>query len=193
MLKKSITRHTRSVYKLPVKLQVKSVMSELKVTLQDLSASEQQELLDYLVLLKQQKKDTPDTQRKIAMWCDSLNTELGKALGNKITFFPPVLNASAKKFLKEAQDFMIQCKLENLSTQDSKVMFNLLARMLVSHAASVSAKVKIPLTMKLVLQTTSPLVSIFDSSYPGYVQSGLVQKILLAGHSSIITHDDEDD
>ena len=175
-------------------LGVKNITTEiLKTELSGLSETTRQELLDFLALLKNQKKDTPDFQRKIAMWTDSLNIALGKALGNKLTTFPPVMNAPAKKLLKEVQDFMIECKLENLSTPESKVMFNMLAKMLVAHAAGVSSKVKIPLTMKLVLQTTTPLIALFDNIYPGYVKSGLVGKILFASSNSIIIHDDDEE
>jgi hypothetical protein len=191
---KTIARHARSVYKLPAKLQVKDIsIADIKFNIQDLSADKQQELLDFLLLLRQQKKDTPDAQRNLLMWCDSLNAELGKTLGNKLTFFPPALNPQAKKFLKEVSDFSTQCDLEIKNTKDSKVLYNLMATVMVSHATVISAKIKIPLTMKLVLQTTSPLVSLFDNLFPGYVKSGLVKKVLFARQSSIIMHGDDDE
>jgi hypothetical protein len=57
----------------------------------------------------------------------------------------------------------------------------------------VSARAKIPLSMKLVLQTTTPLVSLFDNHYPGYVKAGLVKQILLAARTGIIGKDDSDE
>jgi adenylylsulfate kinase-like enzyme len=109
-----------------------------------------------------------------------------------LTYFPPALRPQAKKFLKEVTDFAAQCNLEIKNTQDSKALYSLMAEVMVRHSVGISAKIKIPLTMKLVLQTTSPLVSLFDNLFPNYVRSGLVKTVFLASKKGKVPDEEVD-
>jgi hypothetical protein len=47
--------------------------------------------------------------------------------------------------------------------------------------------------MKLVLQTQTPILSLFDNHFPGYVKAKLIKQILFAGLSGINHNDDKDE
>ncbi|HUW47103.1 MAG TPA: hypothetical protein VMW50_15105 [Dehalococcoidia bacterium] len=168
-------------------------LDSLKNTVKNLSEKDRQVLLDYLLLLRQSEKPTSDQERKLNMWTNSLSLALSQMLGQTHHIFPPPLLTQARKILKDVTEFMSSNDLGNLHTAETKSMYNVLARILVSHAAVVSAKARIPLSMKLVLQTTTPVVSLFDNYFPGYVKAKLLKQVLIAAGSGITTHDDEDD
>jgi hypothetical protein len=167
-------------------------LSQLKYQIKALSEKDRQELFDYLLLLQQEQKPTSDSERKLNMWTDSLNIALTQILGNTHSIFPPVLLPQAKKILKDVTEFLSVNGLGDMKTTEVKVMYNLLAKILVNHASGVSANIRIPLSMKLVLQTQTPILSLFDNHFPGYVKAKLIKQILFAGLSGI-THDSEED
>lgn len=164
----------------------------LKVWLLKLSETEQQELLDFLLLHRQQRKFTSPQERKLNMFTDSLSTELGKALGQSNRMFPLPMLSEAKKKFKEVEALMIDLGMQDLKIPDTKAMYGIVARVLVQHALMVSNKIKIPVSMKLVLQTTTPLHALIDTVFPGYIQSGLMLVVLKQVHAGI-TVDGEDD
>ena len=166
----------------------------LKQVIAGFDLQTRQELFDYLLLLRQQdtNKTTSDQDRKTAMWCDSLNLALSNILGQTHNAFSPVLLPQAKKILKDVTEFLSVNGLGDMKTTEVKVMYNLLAKILVNHASGVSANIKIPLSMKLVLQTQTPILSLFDNFFPGYVKAKLVRQILMAGKNPQIVDRDDD-
>jgi hypothetical protein len=106
-------------------------------------------------------------------------------LGQTQRMFPHVYTTQAKKLLQDVTEFMKANELDTLKTEEVKMMYNLLAKILVTHAHTVSIRVRIPLSMKLVLQTTTPIVSLFDNHFPGYIKAKLIKQVLLAGKSGI--------
>ena len=174
--------------------QEQTELDSLKISVKNLSGKDRQMLLDYILLLKQNEKPTSDQERKFAMWTDSLNLALTQMLGQTHSIFPHSLITQAKKILKDVTDFMSENDLANLQTGETKAMYNLLAKLLVNHASMVSAKARIPLSMKLVLQTTTPVVAIFDNHFPGYVKGKLIKQVLFASARGITEEpDDEND
>jgi len=168
-------------------------LDSIKMSVTKLSEKDRQSLLDYLLLLRQDEKPTSDQERKLAMWTDSLNLALSKMLGQTHRIFPHVLLPQARKILKDVTAFMKENDLGNLKTGETKAMYNLLAKILVNYASIVSAKARIPLSMKLVVQTTTPVVSLFDNHFPGYVKSKLIMQVLIASTSGITGHNDDED
>lgn len=166
---------------------------ELKKQIKELPDTQQQELLDYILLLRVEGKTTSDQDRKLSMWCDSLNTELGNMLGQTQRVFPQVHTTQAKKLLKDVTEFLSVNDLGNLKTEEVKLMYNLLAKILVNSASVISTRARIPLSMKLVLQTTTPVVSLFDNHFPGYVKAKLIRQILFAGKNGITREQDYDE
>ncbi len=190
-------RHVRAANALANKLHdIKSIeiMADLKSTIRQLNSAGQQHILDFILLLRQEQtnKTTPDQDRKLAMWCDSLNLALSNILGQTHNAFSPVLLPQAKKILKDVTEFLSVNDLGDMKTTEVKVMYNLLAKILVNHASGVSANIKIPLSMKLVLQTQTPILSLFDNFFPGYVKAKLVRQILMAGKNPQIVDRDDD-
>jgi len=168
-------------------------LDSLKNTVKNLSEKDRQVLLDYLLLLRQSEKPTSDQERKLNMWTNSLSLALSQMLGQTHHIFPPPLLTQAKKILKDVNEFMTSNDLGDLKTAETKSMYNLLAKILVNHASMVSAKARIPLSMKLVVQTTTPVVSLFDNFFPGYVKSRLIRQVMFAATSGITAHEDDDD
>jgi hypothetical protein len=166
----------------------------LKQVIAGFDSQTRQELFDYLLLLRQQdtNKTTTEQERGLNMLSDSLNNALGDMLGNYHHIFPLTLKSQLKKVFKDVIDFMSENDLDNLKTEETKAMFNILAKILVKHASGVSAQVRIPLSMKLVLQTTTPIVSLFDNFFPGYVKAKLVKQILLAAKKPQIEGREDD-
>lgn len=168
------------LHKQVVEIKATEIMADMKTTIKGLSLLGKQQLLDFILLEIQQETPTSDEQRKLDMWQDSLNTELGNMLGQHQRLFPHGMSGAARKVLADVESFILANELIGLTTAENKVMYNLLAKILVNHAAIVSARVRIPLSMKLVLQTTTPVVSLFENHFPGYVKAKLIRQILLA-------------
>jgi len=189
--KRSASKAT-TLHKQLVEIKATEIMADLKNTIKGLTSLGKQQVLDYLLLAIQQETPTTDKQRKLAMWQDSLNNELGNMLGQHQRMFPQSMSAAAKKILVDVDEFMATNDLLDLTTGETKVMYNLLAKILVNQAVIVSARIRIPLSMKLVLQTTIPVVSLFDSFFPGYIKAKLVKQILLVGIGGVQHDDDED-
>jgi len=168
-------------------------LDDLKNSVRNLSEKDRQVLLDFILMLRQDQKMSSEQERKLAMWTDSLSLALSKMLGQTHHIFPPPLLTQAKKILKDVNEFMTSNDLGDLKTAETKSMYNLLAKILVNHASMVSAKARIPLSMKLVVQTTTPVVSLFDNFFPGYVKSRLIRQVMFAATSGITGHNDDED
>ena len=168
-------------------------LESLKLLLVSLNESTQQNLLDFLLLQKMNRKTSSVTERKINMWTDSLAVELGISLGKSDRIFPLPLIGAAKRLFKEAEELLIDLKMSDLNTTDTKVMYNVIARVLVVYAHSVSSKAGIPVNMKLVLQTTTPIHSLIDNHYPNYIQSGLMSVVLKSAKMGITKLEVDDD
>ena len=164
----------------------------LKNIVKGLDSDTQQQLLDFLLLEKNNREPSSDQQRKLNMFTDSLATELGRSLGNSTRIFPLPFLGQARRMLKDVDALMDDLKMSNLKTADTKVMYNLIARVLVHQAHVVSAKVKVPVSMKLVLQTTTPLHSLIDNHFPNYLKSGLMSVVLTSARNGIQQNDDDD-
>jgi hypothetical protein len=169
-------------------------VSELKKCVGALNETSQQELLDFLLLQKMNRKQTSDQDRKLAMLMDSLTVELGKLLGNSNRVFPLPQLPDVRKMFKQVEALMLDLKMSECDVRDTKAMYNVVARVLVQHASVVSNKAKIPVTMKLVLQTNTTLHALLDNSFPGYLQAGLMRSVLNASRDGIVSdgEDDED-
>jgi hypothetical protein len=153
-------------------------IEECKQIFTALNSDTQQQLLDYMLLIRQQQKLTSSQERKLNMWTDSLATELGRSLGQSNRMFPLPLLSGAKSMFKQVEILMKDINMQDLNTPNTKAMYNMIARVLVHQASVVSAKAKIPVSMKLVLQTTTPIAALIDNHFPGYIQSGLMKMVM---------------
>ncbi len=165
----------------------------LKSAVRALNTDVQKELLDFIAMQLQNKKQNSAQDRKLNLFTNALSTELGKALGQSNRLFPLPLITNAKKMFKDVEVLMNDLKMTDLNTQDTAVMYGVLARVLVQQAETVSARAKIPLSMKLVLQTTTPLHALVDINFPGYIRAGLMMSVVIAKKSGISSEDDEDE
>lgn len=194
-MKSSLTKNirpVRTVSSIKIKTEAGSSLQVIKNLLCTLSSSELEEALNHLLLLRKDKQPTTELQRKLLMWQDSLNTELGHVLGQRERMFPQPMVPKSKKLLKDVEEFLEVAGLASLRTEETKRIYNLLAKILVNHAAAISSRIKIPLSMRLVLQTTTSLVALFDNHFPNYVKSGLVGKILIQAHAGITVDTEKD-
>jgi len=170
-----------------------STLETLKFAVLTICEDDQQKLLDFLLLQKMNRKQTSAQDRKLALLMDSLSTELGKLLGNSSRVFPLPQLPDVRKMFKQVEALMLDLKMSECNTQDTKAFYNVIARVLVQHANAVSISAKIPVTMKLVLQTNTTLHALLDNNYPGYLAAGLMRSVLNASRNGIVNDGEEDD
>ena len=129
-------------------------------------------------MCRQNKKSTTQQERQFNLFMDSLVQELGTLLGQSTRIFPLPQLPQAKKVFREVEQFLVDCKMQELDNKHRKVLYNIIASVLVKYAHDVSLKAKIPVNMKLVLQTTTPIGALVDNFYPGYVKAGVMLILL---------------
>lgn len=167
-------------------------LASVKLLALTLPVDDQQALLDFLALERTNRSITTLQERKLNMFTDSLAQELGKSLGQSSRIYPLALLPQAKKMFRDAEALLKDLDLEHFAMPETKAMYNVLAKVLVHHAHKVSAKAKIPVNMKLVLQTTTPLHALLDEHFPGYIKAG-VMKIVFEKAKNGFVEDTEDD
>jgi len=69
--------------------------------------------------------------------------------------------------------FMKTSRLDQLTVTERQSIYVMLASLVVGSARSVARKARIPLSGKLVANCATNVASIFDQSFPGYLESGL--------------------
>jgi hypothetical protein len=168
-------------------------VGELKKCVAALNETSQQELLDFLLLQKMNRKQTSDQDRKLAMLMDSLTTELGKLLGNSNRVFPLPQLPDVRKMFRQVEALMLDLKMSECNIQDTKAFYNVIARVLILHANAVSTSAKIPVTMKLVLQTNTTLHALLDNNFPNYMAAGLMKAVLNASRNGIVNDGEYED
>ena len=167
-------------------------LEEQKKVLRGLDLTVQKMLLDYLLLLvrENEQRNSSRQDRNFNLWQDSLCIGLRKVLGRS---FPILVGVGAKRHHGEIEEFLIESGLKDLKLGERKVCYNIFAKILIEQAVGISARARIPLTMKLVLQSTTPFVSLFDNHFPGYAQAGMVRKIILHNSQGIIDTDTDEE
>jgi hypothetical protein len=162
----------------PKKMSSDLDLDSVKLLVATLCEEDQQSLLDHLALQRVVKKNTTQQERKFNLFTDSLASELGESLGQSSRLFPLPLLSQAKKMYKSVEVFMKDINMDDSNVKETKIMYNVIARTMVLHAHAVSAKAKIPVSMKLVLQTTVTIHSLLDNNFPGYIKAGLLSAIV---------------
>lgn len=176
----------------PKKSSSGSDLDAVKLLVATLSAEDQQALLDHLALSKRNCGISSQQERKLNLFTDSLAQELGKHLGQSSRVFPLPLLPQAKKMFKDVERLMLDLKLDNLNTKGTKAFYNVLASVLVQYAQTISNKANIPVNMKLILQTTTPLHALLDNQFPSYIRAGLMSLVIQQAQSGNV-EDNEDD
>lgn len=99
----------------------------------------------------------------------------GGSLGGPMTIKRAVGAASAFGFIR---DFMADSGLADATVMEKQSFYKLLARLLVNHAADVARHVGAPLSVKFVANNSNNVAAVFERSFPGYLQSGLMRVML---------------
>ena len=167
-------------------------LDAVKLLALTLPVDDQQALLDFLALEKINRGITSYQERRLNAFTDSLANELGKSLGQSHRVFPLPLQAQGKKMWKDAEALLKDLQMDAFALPETKAMYNVIAMALVHHAQMVSTKVKIPVNMKLVLQTTTPLHALLDNHFPGYIKAGVMSMVFQQAKNGFV-EDSEDD
>lgn len=155
----------------------KTVVEELLEAADRLPPAARKQLLDHLAL-RSANTDLGDP-RDVDMWAgavyEALRRELGASggsLGGPMTVKRAVGAASAFGFIR---DFVADAGLADAAVMEKQSFYQLLARLLVSHAADVARHVGAPLSVKFVANNSVNVAAVFERSFPGYLRSGLVR------------------
>jgi hypothetical protein len=70
-------------------------------------------------------------------------------------------------------EFMSAAGFDRLEVSKRQSVYYMLADLLVKYASSLSRKLKVPLTPKLVANCAQQIAAVFDTAFPGYVAAGL--------------------
>lgn len=140
-----------------------------------LSPEQRKQLLASLAL--QEQTADPVKQRDVDMWAGAVYSGLVATNGGSPGGVPGP--AVVKRILaapsawKPVDGFMEACKFDQLSVTERQSVYNLLADLVIKHAAQIAHRSKIPLSPKLIGTCSSNVASLFDLAFPGYMRAGL--------------------
>ena len=152
-----------------------------------LSSRERRELLDLLALDNQISRAS-SRSRDLDMWAEAVLTALEDAIGSGneqnygLVLVKRTVGSSSN--WRPVESFMRSSRLQELPSQERLSVYYMLARLLVDHARGISKRSGAPLSLKMIGNCSGEIAGVFDSSFPGYLASGLapvVAKQLLAG------------
>jgi hypothetical protein len=138
-----------------------------------LSAADRRDLLARLALAEKEAKGGKG--REVEMWSGAVYDALEAALGSASGVGAG--RAHMRRLLADPSSwgpvasFWQQTGLGGLRVVEQQACWNLLAGLLVQHAARVSKRTGSALTPRYVASMAANLVSIFDASFPGYLSS----------------------
>lgn len=142
-----------------------------------MSKEDRKQIFDYLLLLSQET--TGEAERSLSIWNECCYSQLSVLVPG----LPPVrpgtrLYPALKESHKQVEDFISATGFGSLTTAERKTLYLTLASLLVYRARHLASKTTAPLGMRLVLQSSADLPSLFDAAFPGYLRSGLGRRIL---------------
>lgn len=144
-----------------------------------LNVKERKELLDRLLL--EHQNEARDDQRDVAMWATAVHQQYTALYGSGdgVLVAPLVMKklVQATASWEHVRRFMETSKLSELPVTERQGAYQLLAEILVRHAAQVARRSGAPLSPKLVSQCTVNLPGAFENQFPGYVAAGLAKVV----------------
>lgn len=160
----------------PQATEQKKSVEELILLANLLTPSERKELLARLALTSQ---TLPIEQtRDVDMWAQAVYEALVAAVGyeGEGVQGPALVKRSVGNPAAwgPVSNFMKASKLDGLKVTERQAVYLMLAKLVVSNARGVARHADIPLSAKLVGTCSSNITGIFEQSFPGYLQSGLV-------------------
>lgn len=154
------------------------VVEDWKKALRGLPRKTQKQLLDYLLLLTQE--DAKDHDRDLEMWKSSCATKLERLLPGTSDHVAKGtrLHALLKESYGFLSAFMDRASFGPLTVLERKVVYEMLATLLVARAKHLSSKTTAPLSLRLTFQCSADLPGLFDAAFPGYLEAGLARRVL---------------
>lgn len=150
-----------------------------------LAPKEQQQLLDYLALRKQQgltsSRRVSGENRDTELWLESVTNALDAVLksGGSSSPSSAVMKRTYSSSMDSVKAFMERSGLATLRVNERLACYQILSELLVAHAAYVARKAGAPLSPKLVFNCVGNLPGLFDNAYPGYLENGLAKAVVL--------------
>lgn len=143
----------------------------------ELTPTEKRELLDKLAL--ELNSTGPEKgNRDVEMWASSVHKALTKISGDSYGILLIKKTLSVGSSWKPVEAFMSTAGFRDCSVIERQGIYNLLAGLLVEYAREVGSHRGIALTPKFVASCATSVAGVFESSFPGYVGSGLAKMVV---------------
>lgn len=137
---------------------------------QTLTVAERKKVLDSLSLGIDETK-----LRDIDMWVNKIYEICQHKEHSSVVGFGPALlksHVGAKVSWQPVADFMETTGLQKLKVVERQSIYKLLASLVVDDARRVARNADIPFSPKLIAGRAAYVGSLFDNSFPGYLQAG---------------------
>lgn len=163
-------------------------VEKVKELCRGMDVRQRKEVRDYISYLDKEQRQAKITdsrngqalERDEGMWSDSVEAILAEALGSSTNFRnkSPAILGSLRDSYSIVHEFVQVSALDAAMSYNRKVIYNLLAGLLVEYCKQLAAKIAAPLSLKFVLGQSEKIPALFDRAYPGYVQAGLAGIVL---------------
>lgn len=118
-----------------------------------------------------------DQSREVDLWSQAVYEALVESLGGVavVDYGPAIIKRlmASRSTWQPVQRLASAIGLLDMKPGDLLQAFKLLADLLVDYARAAARKSKVPMTPKLVASCAVNIVPVFESNFPGYLQSGL--------------------
>lgn len=166
------------VHQAKTKTGKRASLDEVKALAQQLNEVEMGQLLDFLAAQRLQLA----AGRDVEAWAQAVYDALVRTLGHGGLGLPGPIPLRRLLATHSAwtpvEAWMEAHELDNLKVAERRSVYFLLARLLVERAQEIAQYGDLPLTPKLVANSTRDIAAIFDRAFPGYSSAGLVHIVV---------------
>lgn len=141
--------------------------------LNSLPEAQQRQILDALALKLNTEQET-EAGRELTLWGAAVAEALERETRSSVGALLARRQLSTRSAWKPVADVLVAAGGNRLTVAERQALLTFLARVLVKHAVTVSARSGAPLSLKLVTNCTGNLPGLVDQEFPGYAAAGLL-------------------